>query len=149
MDLRNAAIAIVTDDGVTVSSHFGRSRFYEVINLADGKVVKRERREKAGHHTFAEGEAEHEHDQEHEHRHEHGHGESHERRHQTMVSPILDCRAVIVRGMGQGAVDHLRSANLIPVLTNLHTIDEVISAIANGSLDHDPRRIHQREHGHR
>jgi predicted Fe-Mo cluster-binding NifX family protein len=66
-----------------------------------------------------------------------------------MVSPIVDCRAVIVRGMGQGAVDHLRSANLIPVLTNLHTIDEVISAIATGSLDHDERRIHQHGHGHR
>jgi predicted Fe-Mo cluster-binding NifX family protein len=141
MDLRNAVIAIVTDDGTTVSSHFGRARFYEVITLTDGKVIKRERREKAGHHTFASEEAEGE--------HEHGHGESHERRHQTMVSPILDCRAVIVRGMGQGAVDHLRSANLIPVLTNLDTIDEVISAIATGSLDHDERRIHQHGHGHR
>jgi predicted Fe-Mo cluster-binding NifX family protein len=143
MDLRNAVIAIVTDDGTTVSSHFGRARFYEVITLTDGKVIKRERREKAGHHTFASEEAEGEHE------HEHGHGESHERRHQTMVSPILDCRAVIVRGMGQGAVDHLRSANLIPVLTNLDTIDEVISAIATGSLDHDERRIHQHGHGHR
>ena len=36
MDLRNASIAIVTDDGVTVSSHFGRARFYEVVTLSDG-----------------------------------------------------------------------------------------------------------------
>ena len=135
MDLMNAAVAIATDDGATVSSHFGRAVYYEVIRLEGGKVVARERREKAGHHSFGpEGS---------------GHGEhDHEHRHRTMVSPVLDCQAVVVRGMGQGAVEHLRQANLVPVLTGLHTIDEVIAAIASGSLDHDPRRIHQHHAGH-
>ena len=133
MDLTNAAVAIATDDGTTVSSHFGQARYYEVITLAGGKVVRRERREKAGHHSFGpEGS---------------GHGEhDHEHRHQTMVSPILDCQAVVVRGMGLGAVEHLRQANLVPVLTGLHTIDEVVAAIGSGSLESDPRRVHQ-HHG--
>jgi predicted Fe-Mo cluster-binding NifX family protein len=136
MDFKNAVIAIATDDGTTVSSHFGRAPFYEVLNLSDGKVLKRERREKAGHHSFGQTEGEHGHHD----------GEASDQRHQTMVSPITDCQAVIVRGMGQGAVEHLRKSNLTPVLTSLHTIDEVISAIANGSLDHNPLRIHQ-HHG--
>ena len=136
MDLRNSTVAVATDDGTTVSSHFGRARFYEVLNFSNGKVTKRERREKAGHHSF--GPAEHEHG-------EHN-GEMHEQRHQTMVSPVTDCQAVIVRGMGQGAVEHLRRANLTPVLTGLHTIDEVIEAVAADSMDHDSRRIHQ-HHG--
>ena len=135
MDLKNATIAVATDDGAAVSSHFGRAEYYEVIRLEAGKVVGRERREKAGHHSFGpEGSGQGEHD--------------HEHRHRTMVSPILDCQAVIVRGMGQGAVDHLRQANLVPVLTGLHTVDEVIAAIASGTLDHDPRRIHQHHAGH-
>jgi predicted Fe-Mo cluster-binding NifX family protein len=134
MDFKNAAIAVATDDGTTVSSHFGRALFYEVINFSEGKVVKRERREKASHRTFASQEGEH-------------HGASHEHRHHTMVSPIMDCRAVIVRGMGQGAVEHLQRANMRPVLTSLNTIEEVISAISSDALDHDPRRIHQ-HHGH-
>jgi len=138
MDFKNSIIAIVTDDGTTVSSHFGRARFYEVLNFSDGKVTKRERREKAGHHSFGLSEN----------GHEHHSGEAHEHRHQTMVSPILDCQAVIVRGMGQGAVEHLRRSNLLPVLTGLHTIEEVIGAVAAGSLDNDPRRIHQ-HHGQR
>ena len=138
MNLRNAAIAIATDDGLTVSSHFGRARFYEVVTLSDGKVIQRERREKAGHHTFGSDQGEG--------RHEHPHGEESEGRHQTMISPIMDCQAVVVRGMGQGAVEHLRRSNVVPVLTQLHTIDEVIAAVANGSLEHDPRRIHQ-HHG--
>ncbi|HUI09239.1 MAG TPA: NifB/NifX family molybdenum-iron cluster-binding protein [Bacteroidota bacterium] len=135
MDLQNAKIAVATDDGTTVSSHFGRAGYYEVIHLAAGRVVRRERREKAGHHSFGpEGSSQGEHD--------------HEHRHRTMVSPILDCQAVIVRGMGQGAVDHLRRANLLPVLTGLRTIDEVIAAIASGTLDHDPRRVHQHHGDH-
>ena len=135
MDLKNASIAIATDDGTTVSSHFGRAQYYEVVTIADGKVIHRERREKAGHHSFSPAEG------------EHGQGhddhESHEHRHQVMVSPITDCQAVIARGMGQGAVDHLQRANLAPILTGLHTIEEVIGAIAAGSLDSDSRRIHQ------
>lgn len=136
MDFKNAAIAIATDDGVTVSSHFGRARFYEVLNFANGQVTKRERREKAGHHSFGAAEG----------GHENHSGEAHELRHQTMVSPILDCQAVVVRGMGQGAVEHLRQSNLLPVPTGLHTIEEVIGAVAASSLDSDLRRIHQ-HHG--
>lgn len=145
MDLRNAAIAIATDDGMTVSSHFGRALYYEVVSMVEGKVVKRERREKAGHHTFAHGESHGDDGHHHEHSQEggHHHGESHEHRHRAMVSSITDCQAVIVRGMGQGAVEHFRRANLTPVLTSLHTIDEVIDAIGRGALDNDPRRIHQ------
>ena len=141
MDFKNSVIAIATDDGETVSSHFGQARFYEVLNFSDGKVIKRERRENAGHHSFAPAEGEHTH-----HGDEHQSGEAHEQRHQTMVSPVLDCQAVIVRGMGQGAVEHLRRSNLLPVLTGLHTIDEVIDAVAADSMDNDPRRIHQ-HHG--
>ena len=136
MDFKNSTIAIATDDGTTVSSHFGRALLYEVLSFSDGKVIKRERREKAGHQSFGDAESGPEH---------HG-GEAHDQRHQTMVSPVLDCQAVIVRGMGQGAVEHLRRSNLLPVLTGLHTIEEVIGAIAAGSLDNDPGRIHQ-HHG--
>jgi predicted Fe-Mo cluster-binding NifX family protein len=138
MDFKNSSIAVVTDDGITVSSHFGRARFYEVLNFSDGKVIKRERREKAGHNSFASTEGDH----------EHHNDEAHEHRHQTMVSPILDCQVVVVRGMGQGAVEHLRRANLLPVLTGLHTIEEVIEAVESGSLDNDSRRIHQHHGGH-
>jgi predicted Fe-Mo cluster-binding NifX family protein len=134
MDFKNGSFAVATDDGMTVSSHFGRARFYEVMNFVDGRLVTRERREKAGHHAFASGEK------------EGAPGVDHEQRHQSMISPIMDCQVVVVRGMGQGAVDHLRQAKLTPVLTSLHTIEEVIGAIGAGRLDHDPNRIHQ-HHG--
>ena len=135
MDFKNSTIAIATDDGTMVSSHFGQAQFYEVLNFSAGKVARRERRPKAGHQSFGPSGSEGDHS-----------GVAHEQRHQTMVSPVLDCQAVVVRGMGQGAVEHLRRANLVPVLTSLHTINEVIEAVAADSMDNDPRRIHQ-HHG--
>jgi len=137
MDLKNSLIAIVTDDGRTVSSHYGRALQYEVLTFSHGKMLKRERREKVGHHSFTSSEG----------GHDHHSNEAYEHRHQTMISPILDCHAVVVRGMGQGAVEHLRRAKLLPVLTGLHTIDEVITAVESGTLDNDPRRIHQHHGG--
>ena len=136
MDFKNATIAIATEDGISVSSHFGRAPFYEVLSLSDGKVVKRERREKAGHQSFGHTESEQGYHQ----------GEAADQQHQSMVSPITDCMVLIVRGMGQGAVEHVRRAHIQPVLTSLHTIDEVLNAISSDTLESDPRRIHQ-HHG--
>ena len=47
-------IAAITDDGITISQHFGRAPLYVVVTLEEGKIVSKETRPKAGHHTFAE-----------------------------------------------------------------------------------------------
>jgi len=46
-------IAIVTDDGQSISAHFGRARAYAVITVEDGVVVGREIRPKAAPHLDA------------------------------------------------------------------------------------------------
>ena len=46
-------IAAVTEDGVTISQHFGRAPFYVVVTVQDGKIISRERRDKLGHAHFA------------------------------------------------------------------------------------------------
>jgi predicted Fe-Mo cluster-binding NifX family protein len=46
-------IAVVTEDEVTISQHFGRAPYYMVYTVEGGKVTEKERRDKAGHHTFA------------------------------------------------------------------------------------------------
>ena len=40
-------IAIVTDDGQSISAHFGRARAYAVLTVRDGAVVERELRPKS------------------------------------------------------------------------------------------------------
>lgn len=125
-------IAFVTDDGQTISSHFGRARFYEVVTLRDNAVISRERRPKAGHHTFAPETA-----------HDPG---QHDAKHTTMVSPVLDCSMLVARGMGAGAHTHLLSAGITPILTDLQTIDQAVAAFVEGSLKNDVSRLH--DHGH-
>ena len=39
-------IALITDDGKTISQHFGRAPYYLVVTIDEGKVIDRETREK-------------------------------------------------------------------------------------------------------
>ena len=134
MDVRNAKIAIVTDEGTTVSSHFGRALHYEVLTFHDGQIAQRERREKFSPHARGEGEGM---------QHQH-----HEGNHGTMLAPIRDCQIVVARGMGNGAYMHLTSDGFTVYLTDLHTIDEVANAIATGNLHHNEGRVHHKDHAH-
>ena len=134
MDLNNAMIAVASDDGKNVSSHFGRAPYYAVLRVQDGKVTGREQRPKVAPH--AQGEH---HTQEHDH-------SPHAAHHSAMVEPIRDCQLVIARGMGDGAYIHLTEAGLAVILTELHSVDDIESAVISGNLLHQPERLHQ--HGH-
>ena len=46
-------IAAVSDDGVTISRHFGRAPMYVVVTVEDGTILSRENRDKMGHAQFA------------------------------------------------------------------------------------------------
>ncbi len=39
-------IAAITDDGKTISQHFGRASHFMVITLEEGQIIERELREK-------------------------------------------------------------------------------------------------------
>ena len=58
-------IAAITDDGKTISAHFGSAPKIAVIEVEDGQVIGRELRDKPGH------------SHEHGHDHDHGHGHQH------------------------------------------------------------------------
>jgi predicted Fe-Mo cluster-binding NifX family protein len=137
MNTEKFKIAFVTDDGTTISPHFGRARYYEVLTVENGAVTARERRDKAGHHTFAE----------HEHGHEHhgaGHGmDEHSRgKHNMMMATITDCRLVVARGMGFGAYQHITEAGKQAVITEQGTIDDAVRQVIDGTLVHHEERLH-------
>jgi predicted Fe-Mo cluster-binding NifX family protein len=151
-------IAAVTDDGKTISMHFGRARYYSVITVEDGKVVSQEMREKAGHHNLAhthshDHDHDHDHDHEHEHGHEHGNGHGHNEqghgfgkgaadRHAQMIAAITDCEAVLVRGMGRGAYLAIEQAKITPIVTDIATIDDAVQAYLNGDIIDHTERLH-------
>jgi predicted Fe-Mo cluster-binding NifX family protein len=130
-------IAVVSDDGQTVSEHFGRAPYYVVLDVEDGRIMTRETREKAGHLTFAV-----------QHHHEPGPGERRgyapgsESKHQAMAETIGDCQALLTGGMGWGAFESMRTRNIEPVVTDVRDVDEAALRFARGDLPNLMERLH-------
>ena len=128
-------IAAVTEDGVTISQHFGRAPYYVVLTVEDGQVVGREQREKVAHgrgadgHVHVEGQA-------------HGFDAASQDTHGRMAAPIADCQVLLARGMGAGAHASLQQAGIRPVITTIANIDEAALQAANGTIVDHQERLH-------
>ena len=124
-------IAITTDDGVTVSRHFGRAAGYAVLTVENGEVVAREIRPKFSPHGSAGGNREESESG------PHGTGPGADLRHDQMAASIADCEAVICGGMGAGAYARMAANNIRAVVTDIDDIDEAAIEFAAGRMvDH-------------
>ncbi len=129
----NMKIAIITNDGNSISQHFGRAPYYMVLTIEDGKITNREMRDKVGHNQFSN----HPHTENHQHGAEHGCGEESHDKHTSMAGAIADCKVLICGGMGMGAYNSMVQLNIKPVVTELQDIDEAAQAFIDGKLiDH-------------
>jgi predicted Fe-Mo cluster-binding NifX family protein len=121
-------IAVITDDGKTISQHFGRAAFYMVLSIDEGKIVAREMRDKLGHNQFsAIGPEVHHHEQ-------HGLDDASHNKHAQMAGSISDCQALLCGGMGMGAYESMRRLNIHPVVTDLLDIEAAAQAYIDGKL---------------
>jgi predicted Fe-Mo cluster-binding NifX family protein len=136
MESTTMNIAAVTDDGTTISQHFGRAKFYEALFVENGKVVKRERREKFGHNNFAQ-EEHHHHSGEHQGQDQHSHN-----KHVSMAEAIKECQILLARGMGNGAYQSMIQLNIKPVVTDIKNIDDAVQAVINGSIIDHTEKLH-------
>jgi len=124
-------IAIVTDDGETISRHFGRAENYLVVSLEQDSIVGRKSLPKHGSCDTP-------------HRHEgrqdprgrgFGHRAGHS--HDLMFENIGDCDVVLSRGMGRGAYLGLQSLGIRPILTDIADIETAVQAVADDTIiDH-------------
>ena len=129
-------IAAITDDGKTISRHFGRARYYLVCTVEDGRITGQELRDKAGHHSFAAQE-------------DHRPGGSAVRgfdvaaqaKHAQMLAVIDDCQTVLAGGMGQGMLLNMRQAGIRPVLTDEQEIEAAVQAFIEGCLVERPDSV--------
>lgn len=130
-------IAAITDDGRTISQHFGRARYYVVATVEDGQIVARELRDKLGHAQFADQPHEHEH-------HSPGHGTdpAAHSRHLQMSDAIADCEALLCRGMGMGAYESMQARGIRPVVTDIADIDAAVMAYIGGDIVDHVERLH-------
>lgn len=125
-------IAAITDDGKTISQHFGRAGHYLILTIEEGKITQREMREKLGHNQFnAQPHEEHAHDC------GHGNDTGSHNKHVSMAEAIADCKVLICGGMGMGAYQSMLQLNIQPVVTDIGDIDTAAQAFIDGKLiDH-------------
>ena len=129
-------IAAISEDGITISQHFGRAPLYVVLTVEEGKVVNKETRDKTGHHTFAAhhpdlapGE-------------KHGYDAGSQVRHGSMAETISDCQVLLAGGMGWGAYEAMQSYNIKPVVTDVKSIDEAVQLYLDDKLPNLMERLH-------
>jgi len=133
-------IAAVSEDGVTISRHFGRAPFYVVVTVENRKIISRETRDKMGHNQFA-GEAHEGHRQEADPR-GHGFAPAAQNRHVRMAAGIADCQVLLAGGMGADSYESIKRAGIRPVVTDVANIDDAVQAYLAGSLKDHVEKLH-------
>lgn len=130
-------VAAISDDGVTISQHFGRAPYCVVLTVEEGRIVDKETRPKTGHHTFA--------------AHEppklgpgerHGYDAGSGSRHASMAETISDCQVLLCGGMGWGAYESMKSYNIEPIVTDVKNIYEAVLLYLKGKLTNLVERLH-------
>jgi predicted Fe-Mo cluster-binding NifX family protein len=148
-------IAAITDDGQTISQHFGRAALYLVATIENGQIVNRELRDKLGHAHFTEqshspeqpgrrrgGEAAAYKQSGEAGLRQHGLDAASHDKHLQMAAAIRDCQALLCRGMGRGAYESMQTIGIRPVVTDIAAIDEAVMAYVKGELVDRVDRLH-------
>ena len=130
-------IAAITDDGKTISLHFGQAQQYLVATVENGQIVSREMRDKMGHNHFSN--QPHEDDKPGQ---PHGTDAASHDKHLQMSEAITDCEALLCRGMGRAAYESMKTRNIRPVVTDIANIDEAILAYVNGQIVDHIEKLH-------
>jgi predicted Fe-Mo cluster-binding NifX family protein len=130
-------IAAITDDGRTISQHFGRAKHYLVATIENGQIVNRELRDKMGHTHFANEPHAEPHAGE-----RHGFDPASQDRHTQMSEAIADCQTLLCGGMGAGAYESMRARGIQPVVTDITVVDEAVKAFIDGKIADRVDRLH-------
>jgi len=119
-------VAFPTEDGKTISQHFGQAPYYVVATLKKDEPASFEKREKTSHTHHNE-------------QHDHAHGHDHA----SMFASISDCQVLICGGMGEPAYEGAISNGLQVILTGEKSIETALDAFQSGKLETDLRRVHK------
>ena len=134
---KTTKVAAITDDGKTISQHFGRAAYYLVATVENGQIVQRELRNKLGHNHFVnQPHAEEQPGQ------PHGMDAVSHNKHLQMAETIVDCEALLCRGMGMGAYESMKVRGIRPVVTDIAAIDEAVMAYIEGTIVDRVEKLH-------
>jgi predicted Fe-Mo cluster-binding NifX family protein len=160
MKNNNVKVAVVSDNGTTVSQHFGSAQFFYVFTVDNGQIINKEKREKYHAHTPGM----HHHRQGDEisvagsvnqdsisknagnrsngHGMLHGFGNDSGNKHNAMIQNISDCQYLVSRGMGYGIYQHLENAKIKPIVTDIRVIEDAVNAVIAGTIINHSEKLH-------
>ncbi len=123
-------IAIPSNDNVTISKHFGRTKGFVIVEMENNEILSKTHitNDFTGH---SQG-LHHEH---HDHNH-HGHDHAHHS-HDNIFKAIGDCSIVIAGGMGRRLYSDFEQRNMQVFITKEENIDTALQAYINGNLDNN------------
>lgn len=124
-------IAMPSDDQVSISGHFGRTKGFLIFDIDGNKVNNKIYVENniTGH---AQG---HHNDHQHDHNHQHSHG--------GILQALKDCKVIIARGMGRRLMIDFAENNKEVFVTDTANADEAVDQFIKGNLDHNPEKTCQ------
>lgn len=115
-------IAIASDDGKTIASHFGKTEGFVIYEVEDGRIKSRVYRGNTftGHARGSES-AGHEID-----------------RHGPILAALRDCQTVVSGGMGMRIYNDLREAGIEVFVTDQSDIEKTLNLYLGGGLVDKP-----------
>ena len=128
-------IAVATEDGKQISAHFGRSPYFAIYEIEEGRTVDRSMRENTftGHFRGKHGNNDHG-------EHHHGQGDPHE--HHSVAEGLGDCAVVISHGMGRKAWEDLRARGIEMIVTDETDVDTAVGKYLVGELQDRTEKLH-------
>ena len=122
-------IAVPTDDGSSISEHFGRSVGFLVFEINNDRIASSELRKNQGLHA-------------HDGRSCGGERALEPHSHSAVLLSIADCDAVICAGMGSRAADALKGAGIREIVfTRPGLAAEAVEAYLRGDLPVSPQQF--------
>lgn len=117
-------IAIPSNDGTTVSRHFGRTRGFMIYTISDGKILSKEYKTNdfTGHARGLHHEKEHQHS------------------HAGIFNALGDCEVVIAGGMGRRLYDDFKQKNIEVYVTRENNLENAIGLFLKQELDNQPEK---------
>ncbi len=117
-------IAVASNDGKTIATHFGRARGFVVYELEDRELLARKfvMNTFTGHARGLEGQ---------------GHDVD---RHGVILEALRGCQAVISRGMGRRIHEDLRGAEIEPFIVDETLADRALGLYLEGHLEDHPEK---------
>ncbi|MEX2115814.1 MAG: NifB/NifX family molybdenum-iron cluster-binding protein [Bacteroidota bacterium] len=131
-------IAVATEEGTRISSHFGRSPFFAIFEIEDKEIVHQTMRKNTFTHHSRGTHDGHDHESS-------GGGHSHD----SVATGLGDCAAVISRGMGRRAFDDLSARGIEMIVTDETDVLRAVELYISGGLENRTERLHEHGGSHR